>query len=299
MPPGARSRRPRSRGCRCSRPRCPGGFRGAGRDRRSSGRSRARPVRLRGRDNRVRSGLSSGPLRERQGRWRRKRGRRRVGKLCSRVGRLCSRVGKLCSSVCGSGDRRRRNRSARGWRPGFDRNRGRDRCRPRRKQGLWVDVALILVCVSHAELDVGTANLSIAARPNRPDRIPLGHRGSFGHGDGTELCERHRPSVRGEDRDRLAAPRNRAGERNDATGRREDRFALGASHVDPTVLARAVWMVRIEGERQQDRAAGRPGPRPCGTGHSKRGNDHEQDSAHLNPLVGTRARRSSNVPLSI
>ena len=74
-----------------------------------------------------------------------------------------------------------------------------------------------------------------------------------------ELEQRHRVAVGGLDRQRAAASRDRAGERDGAGGGRADVGAGGSADVDSAVLAGRV-LVLSEREWPQNRSVGGPGP---------------------------------------
>jgi hypothetical protein len=247
-----------------------------------------------------------------RGRGRCRRNRRRRDLACRR--RCC------CRHRCGRGccgrrccRRRRRRRDRHGWIRARCRVRGRtlsvDRRGRRwsacfhvgsrigglgdragrgnsaiRQQRQRIDVALILVCVTDAELDVGTVHLGVAARADRPDAVALGDRRALGNRDRPQLRERHRPLVRGQDRHRLAAARNRAGEGDHPGSRSEHRLPRLTADVDSPMLASRVRVCRVERERKEDRPVRRPRPRSCRPDGDQRGRENEE---HEDPMHDT------------
>jgi hypothetical protein len=88
-------------------------------------------------------------------------------------------------------------------------------------------------------------------------------------------------AVGGRDGDGEARPRNAAGERHLPGGGREHDLAGGRTDVDAAVLARVVWVVRVERERLEDAARRGPGPRLAGRGDDERGDSRDQEqTAH-------------------
>jgi len=100
--------------------------------------------------------------------------------------------------------------------------------------------------VANAELHVRACNLGVAARADGRDRIALGDRRALCHRYRSELRQRDRPAVGGEDGQRLPVTGNRSRKRDHAAGGRENRRPGIASDIDPSMLARRVWMGRIE-----------------------------------------------------
>jgi hypothetical protein len=250
--PGHRRRRRHRSRDRRRRRHCGRRGRGCSGRRRSDGRVR-RSSRRRGRL----SGRGRGDLRRRRGRRRRRCRRGRGGHRGNRHRRSRPRL-------CRIDGRHSRDGVGSAWRQEPDR----------------VDVALVLVCVPNSQLHVRPAHLGISAGTDRPDAVAFGNRRPLGDPDRSELGERDRPAVRGQDRHRLPTPRHGAGEGHDASGRGTNRFAGGASDVDAAVLAGGVGVHGVEREREQDGAARRPGP---GRGRSdeREGSDkHEQESTH-------------------
>ncbi|HYK07497.1 MAG TPA: hypothetical protein VEW11_06975 [Gaiellaceae bacterium] len=91
------------------------------------------------------------------------------------------------------------------------------------------------------------------------DDLALGDGGAACDGDRAELEHRDGVAVCGLDRQRAAACGDRAGERDDAGGRRANLVAGRGADVDAAVLAGLVLVAR-ERERTQDRPIRRPDP---------------------------------------
>ncbi len=162
-----------------------------------------------------------------------------------------------------------------------------------RKERRGVHVTLVLVGVTNAQLDVGTARLGIAARADRPDIVPLGDRDALRHRDGAELSQRHRPAIGRENGYGLAAARNRPRECDCPCGRGDHCLSRVAADIDSPMLTSGVGRGWVERERHEDRPACRP--RPCSRGcgeHESNGND-DQEPAHgiTLSLPGRRGRR--------
>jgi hypothetical protein len=148
-----------------------------------------------------------------------------------------------------------------------------------------IEVALRLGSDANAEVHVRLGHLGVAADTDRPDAGALDDRGSPCDGDGAEVRQRHRVPLGGGDRH--AVPRRWDGARkgDGSRRRREHRCTWVAAHVDPTVLARGIWMRRIEKERLQDGARGRPRPGPADRHEHERGKDRrEQLTTHWDRL---------------
>jgi len=164
------------------------------------------------------------------------RWRRRVG--CAHghrggVGHDCRR-GRRCRCRCGrSGGRRR----------------------PDGQEAEGIHVALRVGGDANAEVDR-------AAVSGGADRPALGDGRAADDGERAEVEQRDGVAVGREDRERRAAARDRAGERDGSGRRREDRLARRGGDVDATVLAAGVRMGRVEDEGAQHLTAGRPGPCP-------------------------------------
>jgi len=99
----------------------------------------------------------------------------------------------------------------------------------------------------------------------------------------SQLEERDGIAVGGLDRERLAAPWDRPGERHGSRGRRTDVGAELSADVDPAMLVAGI-RVGPEHEGPEDRPAGRPRPRVRGRHDQKRGHhSRERYSPHLRP----------------
>lgn len=219
----------------------------------------------RGRRHHLRLGHGVG-LGRRRGRGRRGR---RDGHDRSR-NQNCSRRSHLRDS------RLRRDRSRRWLRRRSRRGRWNLR-RTRREQRRRVDVPLRLSGDADAEMHR-------AGLPDNADGRAFGHGRPACDGDRPELRERDGVAVVGENRDRLARSRDGAGERDRACARRDDARAGVTCDVDAAMLACGVRMRRVERERLENCAVGRP--RPCArcgsTDHRRHG--HEQEHAtHRTP----------------
>ncbi len=135
------------------------------------------------------------------------------------------RDGRRRGCGCRSGHGRCSESGRRSGRRGLD-GRGRRRIRdggPRREQRERVQVPLVLRGPPHAEMDVGLADLGLAARPDRADRRSLRDGRMQRDSDRAEVSERHRVAVGGLDREALPRGGDRAGERHGPCGRCERR----------------------------------------------------------------------------
>jgi hypothetical protein len=142
------------------------------------------------------------------------------------------------------------------------RRRGRRRHRRRLTRGEEperVDVALGVVCVTNAQMDVGAGVLGLAARPERADRRPLREDGPSGDGDRVQVQERDRVAVGCLDRHRPAVHRQDAREANDARGRGRNRTSGGPRDVHATVVAGLVLGAAVL-EGPKHRPGRGPGP---------------------------------------
>ena len=118
--------------------------------------------------------------------------------------------------------------------------------------------------------------LALADRPHDrafDDRTPACDR------DRAELEQRHGVAVRGLNRQRAAASRDRAGERDGAGDGRADFGADGSSDVDSAMLAGRVLVIR-ERERPQNRSIGRPGPGGRGRNDDKGCDRNDREGEH-------------------
>jgi hypothetical protein len=165
------------------------------------------------------------------------------------------------------GRSRRRNRHRLGshghgrWR----RQRGRRRIRHSlRQQRQRIDVALFVTRHPNAQMDVRHVELRRSARPDRPDRRRLVDSCPGVQRQRTEVRERDGVPVAHPDAEGQPISGCGSRERDDSSGRRDNRAAGGPADVDATALAGGIRMRAVERERPQDRPAGRPRP-CCGT----------------------------------
>jgi hypothetical protein len=178
--------------------------------------------------------------------------------LCPSFGR--SRLGRRSRSL---GRRRLGSRRLRrGDRCGGRRLGGRRRGRPRRQEGQRIDVSLILARRAQPEVDVRLREVDDAARADRADRGAFGQVGAARDADRAKVDERRRKAERCLDRHRLAAGRNRAGERHRTVRRGEHGRAGRRTEIDAAMLARRVRMSCVEGEGAEHRPVDRPRPGP-------------------------------------
>jgi hypothetical protein len=139
--------------------------------------------------------------------------------------------------------------------------------RRRRQQREWVDVALLISGAPHAEVDERLGGAGRACRAH--DRALADCRTTL-HGGRAEVQQRRGVPRRGFDRDRLAAVRNGADERDDSCGRREDVGTRRRSEVEAAVLPGGIRVRMVERERAQHPAVHRPRPRLTGRRERKR-----------------------------
>ena len=132
-------------------------------------------------------------------------------------------------------DRGSRRRGCGIGRDGSGERLGRSHARTERQHGRRIEVAVLIVRSADAEVDVRLADAGLVARADRPDAVALDDRRALGHGEGAEMGQRHRPAVRGLDRDAPAVPRHRAHERHHPRGRRAHQRSEGAGDVDAAV----------------------------------------------------------------
>jgi hypothetical protein len=198
-------------------------------------------------------------------------GRRRGGDEAGRRGSRLDR-GRRCSRC----SRRRLND---GRRRGLRLRSGSLGAWHRRQERQRVDVALILVCETKAEIDEGLGQVGDAARADRPDDRGLRHMRAVLDADRAEVKERRGVAGRSFDRNGLAAARHGACEGHDALGRGADVRARGCTEVDSAVLSRCIRVRAVERERPKNLAVDRPGPGPCGgRRHDERAEREDSDS---------------------
>ena len=129
-----------------------------------------------------------------------------------------------------------------------------------RQEREWIDVALWITRRANAEVDERLGTVDITARADRSHDGSLANERAASHADRTEVDERRGVAEGRLDRDRLAAARDRAGERDDSLRRGQHHRARGRADVDAAVLPGGVWMSTVERERPQHRSVDRPGP---------------------------------------
>lgn len=162
------------------------------------------------------------------------------------------------------GRSRRRNRHRLGshghgrWRRRRRRRRSRHSLRQQRER---IDVALFVTCHANAQVDVRHVELRRSVRPDRPDRRRLVDACAGTKRQRAEVRQRDGVSVARPDAERQPVSGRRSRERDDSSGRRDNRAAGGPADVDATALAGGIRMRTVERERPQDCPAGRP--RPC------------------------------------
>jgi hypothetical protein len=137
-----------------------------------------------------------------------------------------------------------------------------------------IDVALFVGCHANAEMDVRRVELRRAARPDRPDRRRLVDSCAGAQRQRTEVCERDGVPVAHPDAEGQPISGRRSRERDDSSGRRDNRAAGGPADVDATALAGGIRMRAVERERPQDRPSGRPRPCRGTTWHRKDKHEH-------------------------
>jgi len=182
----------------------------------------------------------------------------------------------------------RRARRAVGWRwSSIGRRSGR-------KQRERIDVALLVVGATDAEVHVGLIPCWLAARPDGRNRRSFHHRIALADEKRAEVLESHRVAVRRANRERFPALGHRPGERHHAGRGCRHIGAEIARDVDPPVLPAGVGIV-AEDERPQERSLRRPRP-GLRRGRNKTGRDdqkHEHTThRRLLVLVSDNIRRS-------
>ena len=175
---------------------------------------------------------------------------------------LRDRFGRRWSRIGGKGCRRgRRGRGGRCGQLLDDRlRRGRRRrSRVGGQQAQRVDIALRLGGDPDSEMEVRSGRDPVGALAHGADDRALRHDRAAADAERAELEQRDRVAVRGLDRQRAAAARHGAGERDGAGRGRAHLGAHGRAEVDAAVLPARVG-VGGEGERAQQWAVDRPGP---------------------------------------
>jgi hypothetical protein len=257
---------------------------GGGRDRIGCGGRRRRGIGRcrRGRRDRrgVRGGGRCGRIDGRaldRGRGSRSLGGRRPGD--GRIGgrrRWGIRRGRRSGSLDGHRIRNCDHHGRRRWRRRWLR-RGRVRGRADRQEHERVEVTLRVGGEPDAEVDR-------AAASRGSDRLALAYRGAAPDRERAEVQERHRVAVRCEDRQRRAAARDGAGERDAPRCRREDRLPGRRADVDATVLAAGIRVSSVEDEGAHHVPARGPGPCPSpGHGEEQERRCEQDDAAQGEP----------------
>jgi hypothetical protein len=202
---------------------------------------------------------------------------RRRAAACPRL--ASSLDGRIRDRMDGAGRRRCRRRGCRLRRHGGlgqGRRAAVRRCRRVGADGQEpqrVDISLRVRSRSNAEVDERVA-------PGRADLRSLADVCTAGHRDRPEVQQRRRVAERRLDRDRLAAARNCADERDGPGGRRSHRDPSGRGDLDPPVLTGRVRVVLVEREAAYDRPVDRPGPGARRAGHRESAKQDEHDSEH-------------------
>ena len=194
--------------------------------------------------------------------WRRRgRGRCRNGR--GRCGRSAGRSRRRCRCDGWSG-RRSRGRSNR-----------------RREEQQRIDVAVRILGVPDAKVDVWDVVLDLSGRTDRADDRLLAHGLAAPNVRRTEMRQSDGVPVGRLDRHDSAACRHGAGERDGAGRGRKDGLAGPSADIDSAVLARGVRVV-AEDEFLEYRTFDGPGPRSRGRrDHEGRGERDDQGSTHL------------------
>ena len=208
--------------------------------------------------------------------------RRRLGLS----GRRCLRRWRWLCGRRGCDRRRRGGRAARdggGWR----RRRGRRRRRSCRKQRHGIDVAVLVVRRTNAEVHVRHVELRRSAWPDRADGGGLVEARARPKCKRAQVSERDRVPVLCPDAERQAVSGRRARERDDACRGCENGRALRPADVDAAVLSGGIRMSPVEREHPQDRAVRRPGPRrsACGQGNHEHDQSHDEEPQKATSLL--------------
>jgi hypothetical protein len=230
--------------------------------------------------------------RTRRIRVRRRRELRRHSRL-SGLGRLRGLGGRRHRRLCrwvGMGLRRnrrqrrdrgwlRRARRAVGWRWfGIGRRSGR-------KQRERIDVSLLVVGATDAEVHVGLVPSRLTARPDGRNRRSFHHRIALADEERAQVLQGHGVAVRRANRQGLPARGHRPGERHHAGRRGRHVGAKIARDVDPPVLPAGVGII-AENERPQDRSVRRPRPRlRRGRDETGRDDQEHEHTTHRRLLV--------------
>jgi len=128
-----------------------------------------------------------------------------------------------------------------------------------------------------------------AARADGPHDVGFSDTHAALHSDRAEMNERRGVAERSLDRDRLAADRNGARERDDAVGRSTYVGARRRAQVETAVLPGRVRMRAVERERTENRPVDRPRP-SLRRGHGKDERTEREDGdspKHVDLLVAS------------
>ena len=145
------------------------------------------------------------------------------------------------------------------------------------------------------EMDVRLRVLDVAALSDGGDRLALENGASTCDCRRPEVQQRHGEAVRRLDRDRPAASRHRAGERDGTRGRRVHGHAARATDVDTPML---IGCVRVVSELELMQHRPTDGPGPGGGGRcpdQERDEDREQNEVPVHrspPLSLLRTQRA-------
>ena len=171
--------------------------------------------------------------------------------------------------------RRRRRRGCGRSRRGGSRGRGDGYPLARREEAQRVEVPVLVVRPPDAEVHVRRVRDRVRALADAPDAHALRNGVAAPDRDARELEESHGEAVTRLDRQRAAAVRDRARERDGAANGRVHGVANGRADVDPAMLAARVGVI-AEDERAQDRPVDRPRPRTRGSRERERP-EHDDD----------------------
>src|SRR5205085_4724819 len=212
-----------------------------------------------------------------------------TGRLRSHHGRRSGRDGE--GGRPGRGGRRGghygRGRSGRRRGPRCGRSSGRRSRRSgrRREEQQRVDVAVRVLGVPDAEVEVWDVVLDLAAGPDRADTRALVDRVAAPNARRTKMRQRHRVAVGSLDRHNSATPGDGAGEGDGAARRCQDWLSGRCADLDSPVLARGIRIV-AEDELLENRALDGPCPRPRARNDHERRRDHDdQSSPHVFPSL--------------
>jgi hypothetical protein len=174
------------------------------------------------------------------------------------------------------GDGRRRRRHDRGL--GSGRVGNRSRLRTGRQQRQRVDVALRIVRMPDAEVDIRAVVLHVSGRSDRADGFALRHAVALDKTDRAQMQQRHGEAVGRPHGDRPSVPGKPAGERHLARRRGSD----GRSRCRPEVdagMAVLVVLGAAELEASKNRSVDRPRPRACRRRYRERDHEHEGEES--------------------